>query len=526
MTTKIKHERLNFDMDIAGFESRQMEAIRQLDSGLIKFLLYGGALGGGKSYFLRWFAVRFLIRVFKKYRIKWCQVMLACEDYPSLKDRQLTKIGREFPEWMGKNYGDHKEYGRSYILNPGYGNGVICFRNLDDASKYQSAEFAAILVDELTKNPYETFTMLRTRLRWPGLKDIECPFLGGTNPGGIGHGWCKQLWMDRIFPTEFKIPLDYTNQFAYVPSKADDNPYIDASYWAMLETLPEQIRKAFRDGDWNVFVGQAFSEWSEPMHVLDPVAVPEHAPLYMTFDWGYSRPFSVGWWWVDADGRVYRFNEWYGWDETPNSGLRMADSDVRDEIIKREKEMPINRNNIIARYAGPDCFAKKPAYDGKGQGAPTSEVFANKGQGIFLTVGDPTRELKVRQFRERLRVPKDAEGKINDIPMVQIYSNCRQFIRTIPSLVFSKTKVEDVDTDNEDHIYDEACHIFMARPMALKEPATIKTMGELRIEYLEKGIHEDQFHAAMMKEQEMFDRQDLPDIADYEPVADYRSTVE
>ena len=90
MKMKMKNKEikpLNFDRDIAGFEPRQREALKQIDSGLIKFLLYGGALGGGKSYFLRWFAVRFLIRVYKKYRIKWCQVMLACEDYPSLKDR-------------------------------------------------------------------------------------------------------------------------------------------------------------------------------------------------------------------------------------------------------------------------------------------------------------------------------------------------------------------------------------------------------------------------------------------------------
>ncbi len=71
--------------------------------------------------------------------------------------------------------------------------------------------------------------------------------------------------------------------------------------------------------------------------------------------------------------------------------------------------------------------------------------------------------MKVRQFRERLKVPKDENGEVCGVPMVQIYSNCRQFTRTIPALVLSKTKVEDVDTDGEDHIYDEACHIFMAK---------------------------------------------------------------
>ena len=498
-------KRTHFDRDVAGFEPRQIEAIKRIDSGLIKFLLYGGALGGGKSYFLRWFAVRFLIRVYKKYRIEWCTVMLACEDYPSLKDRQLTKIGREFPAWLGKNFGDHKEYGRCFILNPEYGNGVVCFRNLDDASKYQSAEFGAILVDELTKNPYDTFTMLRTRLRWPGLKDIECPFIGGTNPGGVGHGWCKQLWMDKIFPPEFLQPTDYSSQFAYVPSKADDNKYIDASYWAMLDTLPLHIRKAFRDGDWDVFVGQAFQEWSTPMHVIEPFEIPEYAPIYMTFDWGFGKPFSIGWWFVDADGRLYRFNEWYGWDGTPDSGMRMADSDVAKEILIREAGMGLENHRIMVRYAGPDCFSKKPNYLGGGQGPPTSEVFARNG--VYLTVGDPTRALKIRQFRERLRVPKDDAGKVNGVPMMQIFSNCQHFIRTIPSMVFDKLKPEDVDTKTEDHVYDEACHICMARPMTLKLPKPLKTIAAHRIDYLEKGTQEDQYYETMAQEQRSYDNE-------------------
>jgi hypothetical protein len=96
--------------------------------------------------------------------LKYVQVMLACEDYPSLKDRQIGKMAREFPSWLGTMYVDHKEYGRCFILAEEFGCGVICLRNLDDPAKYQSAEFASILVDELTKNDLNTFTDLRMRL--------------------------------------------------------------------------------------------------------------------------------------------------------------------------------------------------------------------------------------------------------------------------------------------------------------------------------------------------------------------------
>jgi phage terminase large subunit len=151
-----KQKKLNFDSDVAKFTDRQMEAVRRLDSGTVKFLLYGGALGGGKSYFLRWILVRLLMTWFQTKGLRRVQVMLACEDYPSLKDRQLSKIGSEFPLWLGKSSSDHKDYGRCFILNDEYGGGVLCFRNLDDSSKYQSAEFAAIAVDELTKNDVDT----------------------------------------------------------------------------------------------------------------------------------------------------------------------------------------------------------------------------------------------------------------------------------------------------------------------------------------------------------------------------------
>jgi len=409
--------------------------------------------------------------------------MLACEDYPSLKDRQLGKISQEFPSWLGKMYSDHKDYGRSFILDGEYGGGVICFRNLDDPSKYQSAEFFAIGVDELTKNDYDTFTFLRTRLRWPGLEDRLCKFIGATNPGGIGHSFCKQLWIDRVYPPEFLKPVDYSSQFAYVPSKAEDNPYLDESYWAMLNTLPLHLRGAFRDGSWDLFVGQIFQEWSRKYHVIKNLkfAHPDGERLYpigaqvmMTFDWGFGAPFSVGWWWSDSDGRLYRFAEWYGWNGTANHGLRLADSEIAKGIKKREQLMGLDVverggqmdifNPQIVRVCDPTCFNKKPDYRGGGQLPSTAEEFMN--EGVILRPGDPNRSLKWRQFHQRLLIPKDEDGNVNGVPMLQVYEDCVHFIRTIPNLVTDKNNPEDLDSDSEDHVADEAALGFMMRPLS------------------------------------------------------------
>lgn len=501
---------LDFDKDIAKFTDRQLEVCAIIDNQLGKYILYGGCLGGGKSYLLRWIAIRMLMTWFFEKGLTYVQVMLACEDYPSLKDRQITKIAREFPSWLGKSYSDHKDYGRCFILDSAYGNGVLCFRNLDDASKYQSAEFAAILVDELTKNPYDTFNDLRMRLRWPGLTDDETFFLGGTNPGGIGHAYCKAFWIDKIYPEEFRIPVDYSGKFAFVKSKAEDNPYLDETYWQMLNTLPIHLRAAFKDGSWDTFVGQALQEWSRVHHVIKPVKLPEGAPKFMTFDWGFGAPFSVGWWWLDSDGRFYRFAEWYGWNGTPNQGLRLADSEVAQGIIKREKSMgfEIEREGVvnpqIIRLCDPTCFNKKPDYKGGGQGTSTAEEFRRLG--LVLRPGDPSRSLKLRQFHQRLLVTKDEKTDKFNVPMMQIYDSCIHFIRTIPTLIINPNNPEDIDTDGEDHVYDEAALLCMARPMQLagqnkwketlteerrKPPKDISEVAHRELENIYNNINEE-----------------------------------
>jgi len=478
----------DFDLDLAKFSPRQMEAVRLLDSGKIKFLLYGGALGGGKSYFLRWWCIRRLNILARAWGIKQPVGMLACEDYPSLKDRQLAKISREVPRWIGSMVQDHKDYGRCLILQQQWGGGVLCFRNLDDPSKYASAEFAFIGVDELTKNTYEVFDHLRTRLRWEGLPDIECQFAAGTNPGSIGHGWVKQFWMDKLFPPEWVKPIDYRQSFAYVPSLADDNPHLDASYWAMLETLPPTLRKAFRDGNWDVFIGQAFPDFSKDLHGIAPVAIPRGASIYLTHDYGFAKPFSFGWWWVDGDGRVYRFHEWYGWNGQPDTGMRLADSAVAEQLIEMEKRILPSwcKPDMVHRLAGPDLFAKQPDKKGGGQGPPTSETYAEIGRKLnhqlIFRVGDPTRHLKIRQFHERLRVLDDGR------PMMYVYKNtCEQFFRTVSSLIMDEHKVEDIDTKGEDHQFDEACHIMMARPLKLPEEKAKLSQYDKRLIKLERG---------------------------------------
>lgn len=225
--------------DLAKFLPKQKDA--QEASKRFKFVLYGGSLGSGKSYWLRWMMIYWLMKFYSKYNLKGIRVGLFCEDYTSLNDRHLSKVKYEFPAWLGS----YNQQFHEFTLKPEYGSGVIAFRNLDDPEKYLSVEFAVIGVDEINRNPIVTFRELRKRLRWPGIKDVR--FLGACNP--IGEAWVKNIWVKRMFPPEENEQYE----FVFVPALPTDNPYLDASYYKSLESLPEAQRKAFLEGNWDAF---------------------------------------------------------------------------------------------------------------------------------------------------------------------------------------------------------------------------------------------------------------------------------
>lgn len=253
-----------------------------------QFTLFGGSRGPGKSYWLRWFLVYYLLRLAKVDGVLNARVMLACETYPDLYERQITKIQTEFPAELGSYMAAHGEF----RLAPEYGGGVIALRNLDKPEKYKSAEFAAIGVDELTADSLRTFNTLRGSLRWQG---VTAPrFVAASNPDGKFAQWVRALWIERNFPDELTALSD---QFAFVPALPSDNPYLSATYWEMLDSLPEVMRRAWRHGDWFAGTeGLIYPEFS-PANIVEVEYDPNGGPLLWGCDDGYARgdgPGSTG----------------------------------------------------------------------------------------------------------------------------------------------------------------------------------------------------------------------------------------
>lgn len=327
--------------DLVHPTSRQREFLSLMKTK--RFTLYGGAAGGGKSYILRWWLVLYLIELASR-GITKAQVGLFCEDYPTLHDRQISKIKVEFPRWLGKlRQGDTREF----VLNDCLGGGTIALRNLDDPAKYLSAEFAAIAVDELTRSERNVFDSLRLRLRWPG---VERPcFAAGTNPGGPGHAWVKKLWVDRDFPLELK-PL--AEDFAFLPATAYDNrEHLSEQYYADLQSLPDRMRAAYLDGRWDLFEGQFFTNFEPAKHCYVTVEDKPWWSRWISIDWGFEHPSAVYWHMQSEDGVIYTYREFVDNHLTP------------DELAVKVLGMTPKEERIEQVYLSPDAFARKQSDD-------------------------------------------------------------------------------------------------------------------------------------------------------------------
>lgn len=423
--------------DIVKWTPKQKEANEAIKNN--KFILYGGAMGGGKSYWLRWEMIKLLLQFWSKYKLRNVMVGLFCEDYPSLKDRHISKIKFEFPSWLGT----YSQQDHNFTLAEWAGGGVLAFRNLDDVSKYQSAEFAVIGVDELTKNTKDVFDFLRTRLRWVGVEDTK--FLAGTNPGGVGHGWVKDMWINKIFDNNEKEK----ERFAFIQAKVEDNPHLTKDYLNSLDSLPDKYRKAFREGDWDIFKGQYFSEWRKDIHTCDPFEIPSDWKKFVSIDYGYSKPSSAHWYAISPDGVIFAYRELY---ET-----ELIFSDLAKMIIAMTPESEELRYWV----ADPSIWAKK---GDELSGAETIQsVYKElKKKSLLLLQGNNERINGWQVVREYLK-PFMVENKIT--ARLQVFNTCTEFIRTLPSLVFDPIKVEDCDTDGEDHCADELRYALMTKPV-------------------------------------------------------------
>jgi hypothetical protein len=255
-----------------------------------KYRLFGGAAGPGKTKALLWEAI------YQALRTPHCDTLLLRRTYPELESSLLNYFRRDVPRSAYRSYNEAKHlvtWENGSTTRFGY-----C-RNENDVYQYQGAEFLFIGVDELTHFTLKQWQFLTSRNRCPVRGSFPC-MAGASNPGNIGHAWVKALWVDKTPPPGYERPENYHQKdYEFIRARLDDNPIYsnDAEYRRTLESLPEHLRRAFLDGDWNVFAGQYFDVFEIGRHTARPedIRLEPWLPRWISIDWGFQHPSAVYW---------------------------------------------------------------------------------------------------------------------------------------------------------------------------------------------------------------------------------------
>lgn len=240
-------------------------------------------------------------------------------------------------------------------------------------------------------------------------------------------------------------------------------------YLRALEKLPPKLRQAWLYGRWDVYEGQFFEEFRDDprhyqdrlfTHVIDPFEIPKDWPIYRSFDWGYHRPFSCGWWAMDREGVAYRILEFYGCRGEPNEGVRWPPDQVFEKIRSIEREHRFLAGKRIVGIADPAIWD-----------ASTGESIADTAakHQVFFSPGDNKRIPGWMQLHYRLWF--DDQG----MARLYVFKNCKHFIRTLPLLQYDSVNSEDLDTEGEDHAADEARYFCMARPIPARAAPEVRS---------------------------------------------------
>ena len=409
-----------------------------------RYVAFGGARGGGKSWAVRIKAVGMA------FAYPGIRMVIIRRSYPELRQNHITPLLKMLPP---DSYTYHD--GRKELTFPT--GSTLAFRFLSDESDilaFQGAEYDVIFLDEATQCTESQFQALTACLR--GANAFPKRFYLTCNPGGVGHAWVKRLFIDRNYH-----PGERESDYSFIRSLLTDNHALMASdpdYLHRLEALPPKLRRAWLEGDWNIFEGQFFEEFTDDpahyadrrfTHVIEPFTPPGDWPVFRSFDFGYARPFSAAWWVSDEEGTLYRILELYGWNGSPNEGARWDPERIFSEIASVEREHPWLRGKSITGVADPSIWDAS-------RGESVAETAAR--HGVYYSPGDNHRIAGWMQLHNRLRF--DEEGR----PTLYIFSCCKAARRTLPLLEYDPRRPEDLETEGEDHAADEMRYLVMSRP--------------------------------------------------------------
>lgn len=412
--------------------------------------LYGGAKGGGKTHGLR------EIMLLRRFQYPNSIGKLFRRTYPELEDNHIRPLFQKHPA-LREYYNETKKL----LTLPNGSTLEFCHcKNDADVFLYQGREMHDLAIDEAGQWTESMFRTLQgsNRSTLPG---VQPRTLLTGNPGGVGHGWLKRIFIERRH-NERENPADY----AFVPALVDDNQALmdnDPSYVAKLEAEPnEALRKAYRYGDWDIFAGQFFSELTRGIHLIKPFPIPHHWNRFGSYDFGFNHPGGFAWLASDEDGNVYMYRELIQ--------ARLRVDQFADKINKFE-----DTKLLYPIVAGHDCWAKKHALINKDQPEPPTIAEEMAAHGIQLKGAVIDRISGAAQVRSYLALRDNAQGEKR--PRFYIFDTCPITYDCLSRMIFDPDRPEDVlkvdATDGDpmtgDEGYDIVRYGLMSRP-AITDP--------------------------------------------------------
>lgn len=431
--------------------------------------LYEGTRGPGKTDAL---LMSFAQHVGKGYGPNWRGIIFR-KTY-----KQLADVVKKSKQWFPKLWPSacFNSTDMAWRWATGEELRLAYMEREDDYDNYHGHEYPWIAFEELTTWPDDKCyrrMMSCCRSAQPGMPRM---YRATTNPYGVGHNWVRQRFGLPVPPNQIigRVIRDAESgeERVAIHGNIHENKILlhaDPKYPQKIAMAArnEAEKKAWLEGSWDIVAGGMFDDvWAPAYHVLPNFPLGQIPPgwrLNRSYDHGQSKPFSVGWW-AQSDGcpmqfgdytigavpgDIIRIAEWYGWNGTPNEGLRLASTEIAKGIIERERDWGIY-GHVSPGPADTQIFTKyepnkSVAGDMKRHGVTWTE--ADKGPG--------SREQGWQQIRELLKGAIPNRQGIREKPGMFICQRCESTLRTFPVLPRDSKKIDDVDTEAEDHIADE-----------------------------------------------------------------------
>lgn len=469
-------KRLDLERHLPALHPKQRIAL----SSKATELMYGGAAGGGKSFFNRYSAIMWCDRVpglqvyfFRRtFPELWKNHMRGKNSFyellgPWIKSKQVRVVGKEV----------------RFLYN---GSTIhLCHAQYeDDVVAYDGDEIHMLVMDEATTFTEYQYRYLRSRCRLGGLRipdewagmlpRIQC----GTNPGGVGHNFFKDSFLPMSRPwAVWQTPAREGGMLRqYIPARLDDNPSIEEGYREKLEGMGDPLLvRSKLDGDWNIIAGGRFDDVAAPLegedrprYLLDPFEIPRSWYIDRTYDHGESQPYAVCWW-AESDGTeavmadgsrrtfprgsLFLIDEDYGWTGERNKGLRLTAKEIAMRVRERDRQP-----DLLGRVRpGPADGQIYVESNGNSIAADMRAV------GVLWQEADKSPGTRVLGWQKLHSYLKETRKDRPEAPGLWVFERCEQWRETVPTLLRDERRPDDTKDGQEDHLGDATRYRLLGR---------------------------------------------------------------